>query len=74
MDEVDRQAMRDAGRGEHEPLSSAMARARRAQQENEQRHDVQLEIQHDEFCWIACPHSEPPNEIYGPGPDCHPED
>lgn len=46
-------------------LRQQIEKARKAQQENEQKHDVQLELteeEHDEWCWIACPHKTPPKQ------------
>ena len=65
-------------------MRDEIAKARRAQQENEQKHDVQLEIpdprlnqQHDGLdYWREQDYlrGNDYREIYGPGPDCHPED
>lgn len=89
----------------NEEIRESISRARQAQQENEQKHDVQLEIsngpmgncspidnpewtwanEHERFwlrssVWFDEPRFVPVEDpypewpIYGPGPDCEPED
>lgn len=67
-----------------ETMREVISKARQAQQENKQKHDVQLEIpdprlnpQNDGYdYWREGMYlrGEDYREIYGPGNDCQPED
>jgi hypothetical protein len=58
-------------------LRDRIERARQAQQENEQKHNVQLEIPKPRLPLFDSGNPELGKEIselFGPGPDCEPED